>query len=76
MSDLLLFGDTTIFSLATERTIVYALWYSTLFWLPVRGIAAMIDCRRGVGVGVGVGVCDEAMSDPGYRIGMDILPPM
>ncbi len=72
MSDLLLLGDTSIYSLPLARTIVYALWYSALFWLPARGIAAMIDCRRGVGVGV----YDEAVADPGYRIGMDIEPPM
>ncbi len=73
MSDLLLLGDaTTILPLAVERTIIYACWYSALFWLPVRGIAAMIDARRVVGVGM----CRQAMTDPGYRIGMDIVPPM
>ncbi len=73
MSHVLLLGDiTTILPLFVERTIIYACWYSALFWLPVRGIAAMIDCRRGVGVGA----CNEALADPGYRIGMDIEPPM
>ncbi len=70
MSDLLLLGDATIFSLAMERTIVYAVWYSALFWLPVRGIAAMIDYRRALGV------CEEVTADPAYRIGMDVVPPM
>ncbi len=70
MSDLLLLGDATIFSLAMERTIVYAVWYSALFWLPVRGIAAMIDSRRGLGF------YDEAAVEPGYCIGMNVLPPM
>ena len=74
MSDLLLLGDVTNFSLHLERTIALAVWYSALFWLPVRGIAAMIDRRRGEGVGVGM--CHEAMAAPGYRIGMDIVPPM
>ena len=74
MSDLLLFGDVTHLSLYLERTLALAVWYSVLFWLPVRVIAAMIDRRRGVDVGVGV--CHEAMADPAYRIGMDIVPPM
>ncbi len=30
-------------SMPMERTIIYALFYSTLFWLPVRGVAAMLD---------------------------------
>jgi len=73
MSNLLLLGDaTTILPLFLERLIIYACWYSALFWLPIRGIAAMIDCRRGIGIGV----CDEVEADPGYRIGMDILPPL
>ncbi len=76
MSDLLLLGDaTTILPLFVERTIIYACWYSALFWLPVRGIAAMIECRCGV-VGADAGLCNEALADPGYRIGMDIEPPM
>lgn len=71
MSNLLLLGDVnTILPLFLERLIIYACWYSALFWLPIRGIAAMIDCRRGIGV------CDEVEADPGYRIGMDILPPL
>lgn len=75
MSHVLLLGDiTTILPLFVERTIIYACWYSALLWLPVRGIAAMIDCRRGEGAGVGL--CNEAIADPGYRIGMDIEPPM
>ena len=70
MSNLLLLGDATILSLAVDRTIVYALWYSALFWLPVRGIAAMIDCRRALGV------WDDMTAEPGYCVGMDVLPPM
>ena len=77
MSDLLLLGDaTTILPLFVERTIIYACWYSALFWLPVRGLAAMIDGRCGVGARGGVDLCDEVMADSGYRIGMDIEPPM
>ncbi len=73
MSNLLLLGDaTTILPFFLERTIIFACWYSALFWLPVRGIAALIDGRRCIGVGV----CDEVEADPGYRIGMDILPPL
>ncbi len=71
MSDLLLLGDaTTMLSLSLERTIIYGLWYSALFWLPIRGIAAMIDSRRGLAF------YDEAAVDPGYCIGMNVLPPM
>ena len=72
MSDLLLLGDVTNFSLHLERTFALAVWYSALFWLPVRAIAAMIDSRNGIGARR----YHHAMADPGYRIGMDIVPPM
>lgn len=73
MSHLMLFGDTMIFSLPLERTLVYAMWYATMFWLPVRLICAMIDRRRIITDYDGPLVVGESS---GYRIGMDVEPPM
>lgn len=47
MTAMSLFGDVSVFSMPLERTLVYALWYATLFWLPVRGAAAVIDLLTG-----------------------------
>ncbi len=70
MSHLLLTSDLTFLALPLERTIAYALWYSTMFWLPIRFLAARIDHRRAITIR------DEAVTDIGYRIGMDVVPPM
>ena len=70
MSDLLRGDDTTLLSLTLLKTSVYALWYSTLFWLPVRGLCALSDRWRGVGM------YGKAVAEPAYRVGMNVLPPM
>ncbi len=70
MTHLLLTSDLNFLALSIEKTIIFAIWYSTLFWLPVRFLAAVIDRRRAVAFQ------NEAVPDVGYRIGMDVLPPM
>ena len=67
-------GDLELFALPVERTLVFALWYATLLWLPVRGVAAAIDHFRGVHphhIPVGAHHSGDA-----YGIGMEVLPPM
>ncbi|MCZ6755393.1 MAG: hypothetical protein O7E49_08785 [Gemmatimonadetes bacterium] len=71
----LLMSDLSSLSMSLEQTIVYALWYSTLFWLPIRGAAAMIDhfnpCyRRLAAPELATTAADN------YCIGKEILPPM
>ncbi len=72
----LLMSDLSILSMSLERTIVYALWYSTLFWLPIRGAAAMIDhfnpCHRRLAAQEPA----TATAGGSYCIGKEILPPM
>lgn len=73
MGHLMLVGETLIFSLPLEKTLVYAIWYSALFWLPVRLVCALIDRHRAITH------FDEPMvigESSGYRIGMDVEPPM
>ena len=70
MSHLLLSSDLSFLALPLDRTIVYALWYSTILWLPIRLLAAVIDRRRAITIQ------DEAVTDIGYRIGMDVVPPL
>ena len=72
MSQLL--DDGMFLSLPLDTTIVYALFYSTLFWLPVRGAAAMIDYWKS-----GEDMVPEMLAEPepcGYRVGMKVLPPL
>ena len=70
MSHLLLSSDLSFLPLPLDRTIVYARWYSTMFWLPIRLLAAVIDRRRAITIQHG------AVTDIGYRIGMDVVPPL
>ncbi len=70
MSHLLLTSDLNLIALPLAKTMVFALWYSTMFWLPIRFLAARIDYRRAITIQ------DEAVTDIGYRIGMDVVPPM
>ncbi len=70
MSDLLLGDDTTLLSPVLLKTGVYALWYATLFWLPVRAFCDLFDRRRAAGGH------DETAVETGYRVGMNVLPPM
>ena len=73
MSYIMLFGDTMIFSLPFEKTLVFGMWYATLFWLPVRLICGLIDRHRIItGYDGLTPVCDTA----GYCIGMPVEPPM
>ena len=72
MSQLL--DDGMFFSLPLDTTIVYALFYSALFWLPVRGAAAMIDYWKS-----GEDMEPEMLTEAqpcGYRVGMKVLPPL
>ena len=71
----LLLSDLSILSLSLERTIVYALWYATLLWLPVRGAAALIDHRNGRHQQLDVRH-QMVTANEGYCIGMNILPPL
>ncbi len=72
MSDLMFLGDTMV-SFPLEKTLVYTLWYSALFWLPVRLICGLIDRHRIISHYDGpIAVCDTS----GYAIGMPIEPPM
>ncbi len=68
MSYLMLLADTMV-SFPLEKTLVFTLWYSALFWLPVRLVCAMIDRHRVIGPIV---VGDTA----GYCVGMNVEPPM
>ncbi len=69
MSYLMLLADTMV-SFPLEKTLVYTLWYSALFWLPVRLVCAMIDRHRVIIGPIVVG--DTA----GYCVGMNVEPPM
>ncbi len=69
MSYLMLLGDTMV-SFPLEKTLVFTLWYSALFWLPVRLVCAMIDRHRVITGPMVVG--DTA----GYCVGMSVEPPM
>ena len=70
----LLVGDVMIFSIPVdEKTLVFTLWYSALFWLPVRLICGLIDRHRLITQYEGPVLVVE---DSGYRIGMDVEPPM
>ncbi len=71
----LFLSDLSILSLSLERTIVYALWYATLLWLPVRGAAALIDHRNGRHQQLDVRH-QMATANESYCIGMNILPPL
>lgn len=73
MSYIMLFGDTMIFSVPLERTLVFGMWYATMFWLPVRLICGLIDRHRIITCyATPVAVGDTA----GYCIGMPVEPPM
>jgi hypothetical protein len=68
---LLMVGGLVVLPL--EQTIVWSLFYSTLFWLPARGVAAAIDrCRAHF---VELQTEEEAAARPFYHIGMKIMPP-
>ena len=68
----LLLGDGFVI-LPLEQTMIWALFYSTLFWLPARGVAAVVNRRRGEDVELELE--EEAAAQPCYHIGMKILPP-
>jgi hypothetical protein len=61
--------------LPLEQTIVWALFYSTLFWLPVRGVAAVVDRCRGRYLQLDL-LEDDAAPEPVYHLGKSILPPL
>jgi hypothetical protein len=70
----LLFGDGFVI-LPIEQTLIWALFYSTLFWLPARGAAAVIDRCRGGHSYFYVDPEEEEAVQPVYHIGMKVLPP-
>ena len=72
MSSITVLADITVLSQPVQKTLVFALWYSALLWIPVRGMATLIDRRRARAAQP----VEQPGSDPGYRIGMEILPPM
>jgi len=68
---LLMVGGLVVLPL--EQTIVWSLFYSTLFWLPARGVVAAIErCRAHY---VELEAEEEAGARPSYHIGMNIMPP-
>ncbi|MHC4080141.1 MAG: hypothetical protein ACYS15_08075 [Planctomycetota bacterium] len=68
----LVLGD-GVLVLPLEQTLVWALFYSTLFWLPARGVAAMVDrCRGHHGEYI---LDDETATGSCYHLGKNILPP-
>ena len=71
MGYLMLVGDTMV-SFPLEKTLVYTLWYATLFWLPVRLICGLIDHHRIITGHAGPIV----VGNTGYAIGIPIEPPM
>lgn len=73
MNEILILGDSFVI-LPMEQTFIWVLFYSTLFWLPVRGVAALFDHmtgRRHIGE-----LDEEAQAEPAYHLGMKILPPL
>lgn len=68
----LLMGDGFLV-LPVEQTIVWALFYSTLFWLPARGVAAAVDRRRGHYCEIELE--EDSGTTPCYHLGMKIMPP-
>jgi hypothetical protein len=74
MAGISLLLGASVLALPVEQTMVWALFYSTLFWLPVRGVAAAIDrCRDHRHMFVELD--EEAAPQPCYHIGMKVLPP-
>ncbi len=69
----LLLGDGFL-ALPIEQTMVWALFYSTLFWLPARGVAAVVDRCRGHYCEIEL-VEEEPTTEPCYHLGMRIMPP-
>jgi hypothetical protein len=71
----LLLGEGFV-ALPIEQTMVWAVFYATLFWLPVRGVAAVFQ-RRSADAGDYKLRHQEqlASSRPVYHVGMKILPP-
>ncbi|MHC4210633.1 MAG: hypothetical protein ACYSWT_13075 [Planctomycetota bacterium] len=67
---LLMVGGLVVLPL--EQTLVWSLFYSTLFWLPARGVAAAIDRCREHYVEL---EAEEEAARPCYHIGMKIMPP-
>ncbi len=74
MAGISLFLGDGLFFLPLEQTIIWALFYSTLFWLPARGVAAVVDrCRED---DAEVKPQEKAAAEPCYHLGMRILPPL
>ena len=69
------FGDLVVLSQPVQKTLVFAVWYAALLWLPVRGVAAALDHFRGVDDRQ---LRHAAVTRTGesYAIGMEVLPPM
>ena len=67
---LLLVGGLVVLPL--EQTVVWSLFYSTLFWLPARGVAAAIDRCKAHYIEI---EAEETNPRPSYHIGMKIMPP-
>ena len=72
----LLLSDLSSFSMPLERTIVYAMWYSALLWLPIRGAAAVIDHFKPGHHSLAPEELEPATAGDSYCIGKEILPPM
>lgn len=71
----LLLGDGLLVQ-PIEQTMVWAVFYATLFWLPVRGVAAAIDRRSQGAHAYEARHRDRpAPHRPIYHLGMKILPP-
>ena len=61
--------------LPLNQMVFLSLFYATLFWLPIRGAAALLEHytdreRQTLNPELALDV------DPGYRVGMDVEPPI
>jgi hypothetical protein len=73
----LLLGDGFVM-LPFEQTMVWAVFYATLFWLPVRGVVAVFERGSNRRLGFEYEFEHEeqrASRRPDYHLGMKILPP-
>ena len=71
-----IFGEGLV-PLSLAKTVVYAMWYSAWLWLPVRGVAALIDLERyHARVARFYNHSQARLRPDSYRIGMNIPPPI
>ena len=72
-SPTMVLADLAVLTQPLQRTLIYSLWYAALLWLPIRGMAAVVDRHK---VRVEQLAEQPTARDERYHIGMPILPPM